>query len=605
MLDAKDALLYVLGSEEFYNFYQRYIAPPPASRKQWQQSDSDTPDLLESYLQKIKTPECYVAILGTQGSGKSSLLNALLFGDQVLPVEVEETTCIPTLIRRVYAGEQRGAEIHYQDGHSENMPLTCEFLEKVVDNRYNPSNLMQVAYVVCRHNSPLLQEGFVFVDLPGVGSLTEKNEQATINFLRQTNVGIFMLRTVPPITNSEAGFIRVAWPMVQQSVFVQNLWARETEKELDEGMEHNEKVLQTIAEEKQTKPPKEIIAVNIAMACEGIFKNQSDFIAQSGIDNLRETLRRYAQHSVLQIFYYQTAQYFARLLKRAQDRIEERLALLRSDQEELLRKFEAEKAKYTQNKEALENRVKAHLDDFMGCLSTLKSDWLPTHLEKIGQTVHDRIDKMPLADMQEEDFRQTVRQTCAESFGIAYKDLQAGLARAAEDYILNLSSTLQQMASLDDVLSQNTYSPKAKDPKAAKGWSVVLTGGIAPLLIAGPVGWGIFGGAVLAGGLVRWLSGATAHKRIMRGLIKIIGDTRMQMRKELVIEVDNFGEKVATAIRSTVQTELAAYESELQRIEEDLREQMSDKKTKKESLEADLKQGDVFFKGLGLVITQQ
>lgn len=605
MPDAKDALLYVLGSEEFFAFYQKHIAPPQSSRKQWKQSDSDTPDLLESYLQKIKTPECYVAILGTQGSGKSSLLNALLFGDEVLPVEVEETTCIPTLIRRVYANEQRSAEIHYLDGHSESMPLSREFLEKIVDNRYNPGNLMQAEYVVCKHNSPLLQEGFVFVDLPGVGSITEKNEQATINFLKQTNIGIFMLRTVPPITNSEAGFIRIAWPMVQQSVFVQNLWARETEKELQEGMEHNEKVLHTIAEEKQTKPPKEIIAVNVALACQGVFKNNSEYTTQSGLDNLKETLRRYAQHSVLQLFYYQTAQYFARLLKRAQDRLEERLAMLRSDQEELLRKFEAEKAKYMQNKEALENRVMAHLEEFLSRLSTLKGEWMPAHLEKIGQSVLDRIDRMPLEDMEEEDFRQTVRQSCAEAFGIAYKDLQAELARAAEEYVLSLSNTLQQMASLDEVLSQGAYSPKAKDPKAAKGWSVVLTGGIAPLLIAGPVGWGIFGGAVLAGGLVRWLSGATAHKRIMRGLIKIVGDTRMQMRKELSVEVDNFAKKVSEAIRATVQTELVAYEEGLARIEEDLREQMSDKKAKKMELEAEMKQADVFFKALGLVIAQQ
>ena len=601
MPSPKDTLLYLLGSEDFFNFYKKYLtAAKPA--KGTEPDGRVTPDLLESYLQKIKTPECYVAILGVQGVGKSSLLNALLFGDEILPVEVEETTCIPTMIRRVYKGEEKGAELHYQDGHVENMPLAREFLEKVVDNRYNPGNLMQVAHVVCRFNSPLLQEGFVFVDLPGVGSLTEANEAATVNFLRQTNIGIFLLRTVPPITESEAGFLRIAWPMVQQSLFIQNLWARETETELREGMEHNEKVLKVIAEEKQTKPPREIIGVNVAMACEGIFKNNREFIAQSGITDLQEALRRYAQSSVLDFFYVQTAQFFARLIKRAQDRIEDRQALLRSDQEQILKKFELEKAKFLQNKEAMETSVAQHLEDFLAKIMSVKMEWLPAQLEKSGQSALDRLDRTPIEDLTEDDFRQTVRQTCIDMFGIVYQDLQTELALAAENYVASLSGTLQEMASLDQVLCRDIYDPKSKDPKLAKGWSVMLTGGLAPLLVAGPIGWGIFGGAVLAGSLVRWLSGATAHKRIMRGLIKIIGDTRAQMRKELTVEVDNFANKVNETIRATVHDELAAYEAGLSLIEHDLKEQLASKKDIKGELENDHKQADLFFKTLGYIL---
>ena len=56
-------------------------------------------DLLRKGREDLQAKVCYISVLGTQGSGKSSLLNALLFGNIVLPVDVDETTCIPTVVR--------------------------------------------------------------------------------------------------------------------------------------------------------------------------------------------------------------------------------------------------------------------------------------------------------------------------------------------------------------------------------------------------------------------------------------------------------------------------------------------------------------------------
>lgn len=620
MPDAKETLLYVLGSEEFFTFYQKYIAAPVDQKNTTRQGENDSlpgnegvkgerVDLLAGYLEKIKTPECHVAVLGIQGAGKSSLLNALIFGEEILPVEVEETTCIPTLIRRVYPGETPGAEIHYQDGHVEQIPLKREFLEKIVDNRYNPGNLIAAASVTCRSNATLLQEGFVFVDLPGVGSLTEKNEATTVNFLRQTHIGIFLLRTVPPITQSESGFIRIAWPMVQQSLFVQNLWAKETETELREGMEHNQSVLAQIAAEQQTKPPKNITAVNVALACQGTYSNDKAKIAESGLDDLKATLRKYAQFSLLKLFYFQTADFFSRLIQRSQQRIKERMILLKSDQAQIAQRFKAEKDKYLHNKEDLEKQVAGHLENFLEKISTVKMEWLPARLEKANDGIMEKLDKEPLEHLKEDDFRQAIRQICSTVFGVVYSELQIELARVSESYIENLSNTLQDMASLGKVLPEEMYKEKSKDPKAAKGWSIVLTGSLAPVLgyaglVAGPAGWTIFGGAVLAGSLVRWISGATAHQRIMRGVRKAVGDLRLQIRKEMTTEIDNFALKVTEAIRATVQSELLAYEAELQRIDKDLKEQLSNQMESQVRLEADFKQAEVFLKTLTYVSAQ-
>lgn len=598
MPDAKETLLYILGSEEFFSFYNSYMISKAATVE----NAAKQTDLLESYLEKINTPECYVAVLGIQGSGKTSLLNSLIFGDEVLPVEVEETTCIPTLIRRIYPGEEIGAEVHYRDERVEPMPLKREFLEKIVDNRYNPGNLMEAAYVVCKVTAPLVREGFVFVDLPGVGSLTDANEEATLQFLQDTHIGIFLLRTVPPITDSEADFIRIAWPMVQQSLFVQNLWSQETQEEVREGMKHNEQVLQVIAKEKQTQVPQAIMPVDIAQACQGSFTKDAQLIEQSGLDELRQTLRSYANQSFLHLFYQQTAQFFYRLIRRAQERIDERMAILKEDQEQIVDKISAKRQKFIDNKENLQEQVSFHCEDFLEKISAIKMDWLPENLEKTTQSILNILDDTPIEDLQEEEFRQFVRQTCSDTFGIAYKELQSELARAAENYVESLSDTLREMASLDQVVQNNSLQnqDQAKDPNAAKGWSVILSGTLAPVLtfsgvLAGPAGWGIFGGAMLAGSLVRWISGATAHKRILRGMRKALGDVRRQIRKKMAEEIDNFAQAVVADLRSAVKNELIAYESELQKIEEDLRDAMTNKSDKIAQLEDDFKQANVFL----------
>lgn len=604
MPDPKETLLYILGSQEFEEFYRKYIAAGkdnPARKEEGMSAD-----LLESYLEKIKNPECYVSVLGIQGSGKSSLLNALVFGDEVLPVEVEETTCIPTLIRRVYKGEKLGAEVHFEDGRVEDMPLKRSFLEKIVDNRYNPANILKASYVLCRLPASLLDEGFVFVDLPGVGSLTETNEQATMSFLRETHIGVFLLRTVPPITESEAAFIRTAWPMVQQSLFVQNLWAQETEEEVKEGMKHNETVLAEIAAQKQTAPPRSIIPINIAMACQGSFTKNKEIMGLSGMEQLEQKIREFANISFLRLFYRNTGLFFTRLVQRARQRIEERMAILRVDQEEIRERFEEQKEKYLKNKEDLQGKVASHLEDFLQKISSLKTDWLPEHLEQASELTFAKIDKSPIEDLKEQGFRDLVRQIISDQFHIVCQELQRELANTAENYADNLSSTLHEMASLDKMVEEVCPADKAKDPKAARGWSVALTGSIAPIvsyagLMAGPAGWTIFGGALLASGIVRWISGATAHKRIMRGLRKAIGDARGQIRKQIADEIDDFARKISDAIRAAVQNELLSYEDELERIDRDLNQELSEREVVKADLEKDAKQASVFLKTLEYV----
>jgi hypothetical protein len=129
---------------------------------------------------------------------------------------------------------------------------------------------------------------------------------------------------------------------------------------------------------------------------------------------------------------------------------------------------------------------------------------------------------------------------------------------------------------LRDISRAGELADSLEDKNKAKtihGWGVVLSGSIAPLVVGGPVGWGILGGAMLVGGVVRWISGASAHSRILRGIRKVINDGKMKVRSQIIEEIEEFTDKVAATISESIEQELDAFNLEMQAIAEDLEKQ--------------------------------
>ncbi len=597
MQDYREMLLSLLDSAEFRKVYDQYL-------RHAQTVAQDGKDLLESHIEKIKTPECYIAILGIQGAGKSSLLNALIFEDEVLPVAVEETTCIPTLIRRVYEKETVGAEVHFRDGRVEQMPLERQFLEKVVDNRYNPGNIMDALFVVCRTDARLVQQGFVFVDLPGVGSLTEKNEQTTMRFLQKTSIGIFLLRTVPPITESEAGFIKIAWPRLQQSIFVQNLWAQETGQEVGEGMAHNEKVLSKIAEMQHSSMPKQILPVNVSLACQASFSKDERSLGISGLSKLEEEIHQYAQASSLKSLYAQTAQFFIRLLDRGKQQLQERLNLFQQDRQGLIQKFQEAQAQFDAHKVEWEAELQRQCSQFQEKINEIKNTWLAQALDQTLDNLLKRLDRMPLEDLKEDQFRHEIRIAFSDLFGVVYREMRQKLGQAAEEYVQNLGETMSHLTGWNKIFGR-TWDPDSATPQAkASGLSVALAGSIAPMLIAGPIGWTILGGALITGTLVRWASGSTLHQRIMRGLRKALSDGKSKMWQDLSEEVSQFFTSVQDAIVENLRWELKSYEAELSKIQAGLHQAAQDQETQYVQLQQGMTEIQKWIEALGNIAQQ-
>lgn len=233
---------------------------------------------LKHKINNQKNDEFYIPVLGIQGTGKSSFLNALLMDDYILPVDADETTCVPVEVRY---GDKKTV-VHFED----KSPITVEHnkeIEQYVHNSYNPGNEKRVKFIQVYKKHNLLQNGMVFVDLPGVGSLTSSNVKTTMEYIEKLSAAIFMIRSVPPILKNEANFLKMVWPKLSKAWFVQNRWNDETDSEVEEGKNFNIDILDKIQESYKMNGSMEIKIINVYSALTGKFTKNQQQIDASGM----------------------------------------------------------------------------------------------------------------------------------------------------------------------------------------------------------------------------------------------------------------------------------------------------------------------------------
>lgn len=122
-----------------------------------------------------------LALIGAFSVGKSSLLNGLL-GEQWLFTAQEEATALPTLIQ--YAEQQ---DIQLVNTDQSSVQLDREQFYDVTTHA--PDN----AKYAMLHLSQDWLKGLTIIDLPGLGSISEKHHAYTIAQIQQADVILYLL----------------------------------------------------------------------------------------------------------------------------------------------------------------------------------------------------------------------------------------------------------------------------------------------------------------------------------------------------------------------------------------------------------------------------
>jgi hypothetical protein len=178
------------------------LTPAPSGR------EADLVASLAALAARLAADRFQLSVVGQFKRGKSSLLNALLDAD-VLPAGVLPLTSVPTFIE---AADHFGLTVAFSAADPQAWsPSDADELQAVlrsyVAEDANPRNTKQVERVVLTLASPLLSDGLVLIDTPGVGSTLRHNTDAAEAALPECDAALVVVSPDPPITQVELDYI--------------------------------------------------------------------------------------------------------------------------------------------------------------------------------------------------------------------------------------------------------------------------------------------------------------------------------------------------------------------------------------------------------------
>ena len=135
---------------------------------------------LKALRRSLNEPCMTVGLCGLSGSGKTSLMNALI-GENLIPPHAQSITSCKE-------GSTRSAAIHYQDGRTETLSgksLTFSALDSV----FGRAGVSRIDLTV---PGALVPEGMCFVDTPGYDSLGGTNIPAVKNILPELDAVVYV-----------------------------------------------------------------------------------------------------------------------------------------------------------------------------------------------------------------------------------------------------------------------------------------------------------------------------------------------------------------------------------------------------------------------------
>jgi hypothetical protein len=255
---------------------------------------------LRGLAERLRQGQLQLAVVGQFKRGKSTLLNAIL-GANVLPSAVTPLTAIPTFIR---GGLQLGLHTVRTNGGREDLNANsaedlCALLAARVTEKENPHNQFGYQRVDVLIDAPLLHEGIVLIDTPGVGSTFRHNTDTARAALPECDMALFVVSPDPPITEVELLYLRELQAVTSNIVIVLN------KIDLVSGEDRilSERFLSdTVIESAGLKTPW-FFSVSARIALDAKLKSQGDWLAKSGLPALESYLTNFARtqrHEVLQ-----------------------------------------------------------------------------------------------------------------------------------------------------------------------------------------------------------------------------------------------------------------------------------------------------------------
>jgi len=198
-------------------------------------AELDVPEAIRLVTAAEKTlnrQKFHLTVLGEFKRGKSSLVNSLI-SRNILPTDILPSTAVLTVIEH---SEAESCHVTWCDGHTDNWPATQEALNRLTVE--GDVEAESVQYVKLTLNLPLLQDGIVLIDTPGVNDLSDARAEVTYNILPHSDAALFLLDAAAPLTRSEANFLtaKVLTHKLDSLLFILSKADRLNEEEREQAL---------------------------------------------------------------------------------------------------------------------------------------------------------------------------------------------------------------------------------------------------------------------------------------------------------------------------------------------------------------------------------
>ena len=223
--------------------------------------------MLQQMEMKLATDAFDVLIVGEFSSGKSTLINGIL-GKPLLPTHVSPTTATINIIQY---GEKESAQVVFHDSTKQSIPVAdlvnyITSLSSEADARAKTIDYVNLSYpsIFCRN-------GVRLVDTPGLNSMHDDHERATMQYLPRGSAGIMAISALQFMSKSQRDYLACFRSYMNKMFF---LITMVDEMDEDDDFKENEDYFRRTLAEVLQKPVEDIklYPVNAKVAEQGDLK---------------------------------------------------------------------------------------------------------------------------------------------------------------------------------------------------------------------------------------------------------------------------------------------------------------------------------------------
>ncbi len=289
---------------------------------------------------RVQHERLQIAVIGQFKRGKSTFVNALI-GAPLLPTAVVPLTAIGTFIG--WRNEPL-IQVQFMDGrpvehfHAREVEDIRKILSRFVTEEENRKNRLGIERVDLFYPAPILADGTILIDTPGIGSTFTHNTEAALRLIPECDASLVVLSSDPPITETELAYLHRLKSKIGRMFFVVNKTDYLTSDEQRDVTGFLRKVL---TDESLIKPGAPIFGVSARLGLSAKQSGDHDALKRSGMAEVEDQLVRYLATEKTQSLDDAIRRKAADVLSLASDEVELRAKALRMPLEQLEQKSSA------------------------------------------------------------------------------------------------------------------------------------------------------------------------------------------------------------------------------------------------------------------------